>query len=93
MILKYCGNEGSEDDKKAASMRRLLQALIDFIPKENAKIWKNATIKIYDVETNSLCVVSGKGNHKFVLMHGMKDEPIIKRTEDSKCTIIWNDVY
>ena len=63
MIVQYVGNEGCPDK---ANLRNLLQNCIVYLENEPKKVWKNATIRIYDDECNSYEMVSGNGKHKFI---------------------------
>lgn len=63
MIVRYVGHEGVEEKQ---GLRRLLQACIDFLQKEAAGIWKNASITIYDEDDNMYTIASGTRKHQFI---------------------------
>ncbi|CAG2257867.1 unnamed protein product [Mytilus edulis] len=40
VMIKYCGNEGAEHDERTRSLRKLLQAVIDYIQNNPRINWK-----------------------------------------------------
>lgn len=69
MIVRYIGHEGVDEK---TSLRRLLQACIDFLPERPMGIWKNASITIYNVDKNMYKIASQKEKHQFTCR--MKNE-------------------
>ena len=67
MIVKICGNEGTEDDENSAQIRKQLQAIITYLDKEKQKTWKDATITIYDRNYDAWKIRAGKGHAEFVV--------------------------
>ncbi|XP_033726885.1 uncharacterized protein LOC117316428 [Pecten maximus] len=88
LIIKHCGNEGSEDNEEKGSMRRLLQEAIDYLPKERELIWKNAKVTIYDIKGNSLEITSGSGMNEFFIHHNIKGETTIVKKENKGFCVI-----
>ncbi|XP_069104841.1 uncharacterized protein [Argopecten irradians] len=72
IIIKQCGNEGCIDNDEKTSMRRLLQEVIDYLPKQSNRVWENATVTIYDINGNTLKITSGKGGNQFFVNHNDK---------------------
>ena len=61
LIVNICGNEGCQDPSKNESMRKPLQIMISEIDdkKYKPKVWKNASINLYDEDGNVLHIESG----------------------------------
>lgn len=75
MIVRFVGHEGIQEK---SSLRRLLQACIDFLQTETEDFWKNASITIYDDDDNMYKIVSGTRKHQFICR--MKDdEPFLNK--------------
>ena len=66
-MVTYCGNEGAEHDERTASLRKLLQAVIDYIQVNPKVNWHNAEITVYDLDDNSFRIISGLGKHQYVV--------------------------
>lgn len=76
-IIKLCGNEGTSDEN---GLRRLLQAVIDYIPTEKDQtVWKHAEVEIYDVNYKRYTISSGNGDSKFYVSYDEHDSPIVVR--------------
>ncbi|KAH3771351.1 hypothetical protein DPMN_172666 [Dreissena polymorpha] len=76
-IIKLCGNEGTSDD---SGLRRLLQAVIDYIPTEkDQSVWTNAEVEIYDVNFKRYTITSGNGDRKFYASYDERNSPIVVR--------------
>lgn len=65
-IIKFCGNEGTQNDKNKATLRRLMQATISYTEKENSDVWKNAEVKMYDDNCDVYSILAGDGKTKFI---------------------------
>lgn len=63
MIVRYVGHEGMEEK---LGLRSLLQYCIDFLQTHSPKVWKNASITIYDEDDNMYKIASGKMKHQFI---------------------------
>ncbi|KAH3775803.1 hypothetical protein DPMN_177209 [Dreissena polymorpha] len=72
VILRFCGNEASTNKQ---DLRRLLQALISYIPEANKRIWNSAEITIFDDDLNQYTIVSGNGDNKFIISFDEKGHP------------------
>lgn len=66
-MVKYCGNEGAEHDERTRSLRKLLQAVIDYIQNNPRINWHNAEVTVYDIDDNSFRIISGEGKHQYVV--------------------------
>ena len=76
-IIKLCGNEGTFDD---SGLRRLLQAVIDYIPTEkDQSVWTNAEVEIYDVNFKRYTISSGNGDRKLYASYDERNSPIVVR--------------
>ncbi|XP_062581852.1 uncharacterized protein LOC134243616 [Saccostrea cucullata] len=74
MIIRCVGHEGT---KGKEGLRRLFQACIDFLQKENTNVWENASFTIYDDDSNMYKIASGNMRYQFICR--MKNgEPFIK---------------
>ncbi|XP_062605065.1 uncharacterized protein LOC134266877 isoform X2 [Saccostrea cucullata] len=74
MIIRYVGHEGTE---AKPGLRKILQACIDFLQKEAAGVWKNASFTIYDEDDNMYSIASGNKKYRFIC--GIEDgKPFIK---------------
>jgi hypothetical protein len=83
VMIKYCGNEGTCDDKRTASLRKLLQAVIDCLQGSHKHIdWRNAEVTVYDHDDNSFMIISGQGKHQFVVSDVDNGEPEIVNTSN-----------
>ena len=77
-MIKYCGNEGTSNDKRTASLRKLLQAVIDCLQGSHKHTdWRNAEVTVYDHDDNSFMIISGQGKHQFVVSDVDNGEPEI----------------
>lgn len=99
LIIQCVGNEGAEVDARKCSLRKLLQATIDYIQNHNVPgIWENATVIVYDLEDNTFKIESGNGKNNFIVTE-KKGEPTItytvknkvKELKDTKALSITND--
>lgn len=63
MIIRHVGHEGVDEKP---GLRRLFQACIDFLQREAEGFWKNASITIYDEDTNMYKIASGTRKHQFI---------------------------
>ena len=81
VIVKTCGNEGSEDSEGKANMRRLLQSTIEYLEKEKEKVWVNAEVTVYDDYGNTIIMVSGSGRCKFIVSKNGRNEVEFINTE------------
>ena len=89
LIVKYCGNEGQEDDPAlVVSLRRILQATITKLDTESEETWKNAEIVIYDQLGNDFCIRSGEAENKFVVQLDGEDKIDITCTHRQKRGLI-----
>ncbi|CAC5404702.1 unnamed protein product [Mytilus coruscus] len=85
-IIKFIGNEGVDVDKTKDQLRKLLQALIDYVQhNDQSDIWENATVNVYDNESNSFTFKSGNGTNEF-LVNMTNTEPKIIQLNISKYT-------
>ncbi|XP_060572858.1 uncharacterized protein LOC132730828 [Ruditapes philippinarum] len=82
-IIKYCGHEGTENDRNTRYLRRLLQAVISHIEKEHPDTWKNAEIRIYDYNFEIYSIKAGHGKHMFMVSLDENDEPKVIKTKPS----------
>ncbi|KAH3698052.1 hypothetical protein DPMN_085567 [Dreissena polymorpha] len=77
VIVKFCGNEGQGDE---TGLRRLLQAVIDHVPKEkDQSVWKSAEIEMYDWNYRRFVITSGKGECKFFVNYDKNGSPNVMR--------------
>ncbi|XP_053401536.1 uncharacterized protein LOC128557668 [Mercenaria mercenaria] len=83
-IVKFCGNEGTVNDKNKEMLRRLLQATISHIEEEPLNTWKNAEVKIYDDNFDMYSIKAGKGQNMFMVSLDENDEPKVIRTKPSR---------
>ena len=82
-MIKYCGHEGTSNDKRTASLRKLLQAVIDCLQSSHKHTnWRNAEVTVYDLDDNSFKIISGQGKHQFVVSDGDNGEPEIVNTSN-----------
>ena len=79
VILKECGNEGTQDSEQKANLRRLLQGVIDNF-KEGPAVRGNADIQVSDNFGYSVRIVSGKGEYKYVVLMNGSGEIDLKKT-------------
>ncbi|CAC5403398.1 unnamed protein product [Mytilus coruscus] len=90
-IISYCGNEGHMEEEQKTSLRKLLQATIDFLHKENNNVWKNAEVNIYDNDNHAFRIISGNRGNKFVLQYKERTEDVdiinVER-EQKYCTLV-----
>lgn len=89
LLVRNVGNEGYEGKEY---LRRLFQAVIDYLQKEPPNVWTDASITIYDdVETNMYKVTSGNGKYQFVCSM-MDDEPLMRARpysqQQNRCCIM-----
>lgn len=83
VMVKYCGNEGTQNDARTASLRKLLQAAIDFIQSDPKHTnWHNAEITVYDLDDNSFRIISGHGKHQYVVSDGENGNTEIVNTSN-----------
>ena len=83
VMIKYCGHEGTSNDKRTASLRKLLQAVIDCLQNSHKHTnWRNAEVTVYDLDDNSFKIISGQGKHQFVVSDGDNGEPEIVNTSN-----------
>ena len=83
VMIKYCGHEGTSNDKRTASLRKLLQAVIDCLQNSHKHTnWRNAEVTVYDLDDNSFKIISGQGKHQFVVSDGDNGEPKIVNTSN-----------
>ena len=83
VMIKYCGHEGTSNDKRTASLRKLLQAVIDCLQNSHKHTnWHNAEVTVYDLDDNSFKIISGQGKHQFVVSDGDNGEPKIVNTSN-----------
>ncbi|WAR12609.1 hypothetical protein MAR_026789 [Mya arenaria] len=89
-ILRFCGNEGTVDNSNKATLRRLLQALISYVPLEPQTRWKDAEVKIYDDDCDVYRIYSGNGQNRFVgTFDGMGNARIVRAKYDkSECCVM-----
>ena len=83
VMIKYCGHEGTSNDKRTASLRKLLQAVIDCL--QNSPMhtnWRSAEVTVYDLDDNSFRIISGQGKHQFVVSDVGNGEPEIVNTSN-----------
>ncbi|XP_035661201.1 uncharacterized protein LOC118405693 [Branchiostoma floridae] len=87
LIIEYCGNEGTTDDERTASLRKLLQRAItnlEPLQKQYPGVWRDAELKIFDLYGNGYVVKSGQGSVKFVaLITGKGDVELNKIKDES----------
>ena len=89
LIVKYCGNEGKEEDPElAVSLRRILQATITKLDTESEETWENAEIVIYDQLGNDFCIRSGEAMNKFVVQLDEEDKISIMCTRRQRRSFI-----
>ncbi|XP_053390387.1 uncharacterized protein LOC128553281 [Mercenaria mercenaria] len=67
LMVKVCGNEGTDDDENSAFVRKLLQSLLTHFENEKDKAWKDNEVTIYDKKLNSLIMKAGKGHKATVV--------------------------
>lgn len=68
IIIKNIGNEGADVDDRTAGLRKLFQALIDYVQNNDfPRIWENATVTVYDSDDNHFKIKSGKGKNTFMV--------------------------
>ena len=83
VMIKYCGNEGTSNDKRATSLRKLLQRVIDCLQSTQKHTnWCNAEVTVYDLDDNSFRIISGQGKHLFVVSEGDNGEAEIVNTSN-----------
>lgn len=83
VMIKYCGHEGTANDKRTASLRKLLQAVIDCLQSSHKHTnWRNAEVTVYDLDDNSFRIISGQGKHQFVVSDVGNGEPEIVNTSN-----------
>lgn len=94
IIIKYCGYEGNVVHERQTSLRKLLQATIDYLHREDPSVWENAELNIYDNDGHALTVVSGEGDNSFVVQYAGKTEEVeivnIKRASFWRRWNLWN---
>ncbi|XP_060575379.1 uncharacterized protein LOC132732871 [Ruditapes philippinarum] len=83
-IIKFCGNEGTENDRNTEVLRRLLQAIISHVEEEHSDTWKNAEIRIYDENFDIYSIKAGQGKKMFMVSLDENDEPKVIKTKPSK---------
>ncbi|XP_033119238.1 uncharacterized protein LOC117118679 [Anneissia japonica] len=60
LIIWLCGNEGSSHTKEQATLRRLIQACISLLEKQNNRCWKDTKVSLYGQDATSFHVLAGK---------------------------------
>ena len=62
VIIKWCGNEGTEDNEEQAYLRRLLQHVITFVEKnEEKENWKKVVVSIHNIDGFEYHVIADAG--------------------------------
>ncbi|XP_070580500.1 uncharacterized protein [Ptychodera flava] len=81
-MVKYCGNEGVEDEEDNR-LRKLLQGAITHLEKteEKNEIWNNAEITIYDKYADCYILKAGQGEFKYLVHLDGRDEVEVICTE------------
>ena len=71
LMVDICGNEGCKDPTKNEFMRKPIQTMITELenPDHKNKIWKNASINMYDIHQNILHIHSGDKKYRFIVHH------------------------
>ncbi|XP_045178490.2 uncharacterized protein LOC123538449 [Mercenaria mercenaria] len=83
-IIKFCGNEGTQNDSNKATLRRLMQAVISHLEQEKPDIWKNAEVKIYDDNFDVYSIRSGNGHALFLATFDGLGNPQVVKTSRSR---------
>lgn len=84
-IVKFCGNEGTENDQNKAVLRRLLQAAISHVELEATHKWRNAEVKIYDDNFDVYSLRAGQYGHRvFMVSMDENDEPKVVKAKQKR---------
>ncbi|XP_052230482.1 uncharacterized protein LOC127844378 [Dreissena polymorpha] len=84
-IIKWCGNESKAD---VTGLRRLLQAVIDYMATEkDQSVWQNAELDIYDLFYKQYKLTSGDGKCKFYVSYDELDSPIVIPKQRPKISV------
>jgi hypothetical protein len=87
IILKMCGNEGTEDDANQATIRRLLQEIINYTDEESESVWRNASLTLFDKNFAYYTITSGRGQNKFVVSYDGFGNPKVVKAAKNYCCI------